>query len=95
MTKCKICPISFGLALGIVWGASMLGMGLLMLVFMNGKPVVAAVGQFYLGYNPTFFSSAIGGLIGFVGASIGGAVIAWLYNMFNELSVKLGITKCN
>lgn len=90
MKHSKICPFAFGVAFGLVSGASMLGMGLLLRVFANGKPVVAAVGQFYLGYNPSFFSSLVGGLIGFVGAFVGGFIVAWLYNNLTDLPLKFG-----
>ena len=85
MNHIKLVPVSLGLALGVVGGASALAMGILLRLFMNGKPVVAAVGQMYVGFNPSFFSSIIGGLLGFVGSFIAGIVIAWLYNMFNVL----------
>ena len=83
MTKCKICPVSFGLSLGVVWGISLLIMGLVAHHFMYGKPFVAAMAQLYIGYNPSIIGSVIGGLIGFVDAFIGGFIIAWLYNVFS------------
>ncbi len=83
MVKSKICPVSFGLSLGIVWGASLLIMGLITHHFMYGKPFVEAMAQLYLGYDSSIIGSIIGGLIGFVDAFIGGFIIAWLYNVIS------------
>lgn len=82
MTKTKLCPLALGLSLGVLWGVSVLVMGLLAHYYMYGQPFVAAMGQLYLGYDPTITGSVIGGLIGFVDAFIGGALIGWLYNVF-------------
>lgn len=83
MTKCRICPASLGLSLGVVWGLSILIMGLLAHHYMYGKPFVDAMGQLYIGYAPSIKGSLIGGLIGFVDAFIGGFIVAWLYNVFS------------
>lgn len=82
MEKCRICPVALGLALGVMWGVSIAFMGLLAHYSMYGRPFVEAMGALYIGYHPSVAGSLIGGLIGFIDAFIGGAIIAWLYNMF-------------
>lgn len=82
MTKCRISPLAFGLSLGVVWGCSVLLMGLMAHFFEYGKAFVTAIGVVYVGYEPSLIGSAIGALFGFVDALVGGALIAWLYNCF-------------
>jgi len=93
MTKCKICPVSLGLSLGVVWGVSIFIMGMLAHLYLYGKPFVAAVGALYIGYEPSIMGSVIGGIIGFVDAFISGFIIAWLYNCFCGCCSKGG--KCD
>jgi hypothetical protein len=61
MKKCKLCPVSLGLSLGLTWGLSVLIMGLVAHVYAYGKPFVAAVGALYIGYHPSISGSIIGG----------------------------------
>lgn len=83
MTKCKLSPMALGLSLGVMWGLSVLIMGLVAFYFMFGTPFVTAMGVVYIGYEPSIVGSLIGGAIGFVDAFIGGVIIAWLYNCFS------------
>lgn len=83
MEKSKLCPVSFGLALGVFWGVTLFILGLIAHHYMYGKAFIDAMGHLYLGYGPTYMGSVIGGLIGFVDAFIGGFIIAWLYNKFS------------
>ncbi len=83
MTKCKISPLAFGLSLGVVWGASILLMGVLAHFFEYGRAFVTAVGVVYVGYDPSLLGSFIGALFGFIDALVVGALIAWLYNCFS------------
>ena len=82
MSKSKLSPVSLGLALGILWGVSLLVTGLVATYYSYGKPFVMAISVMYMGYEPSVTGSLIGGLIGFVDAFIGGLIIAWLYNFF-------------
>ena len=90
MTKSKICPVALGLSLGIIWGMSVLLMGIMAHLYMFGKPFVAAVGALYIGYDPSIAGSIIGGLIGFVDAFIYGFLIAWIYNAICRCRDKCG-----
>jgi hypothetical protein len=83
MTTNKLNPMALGLSLGIMWGVSMLIMGLVAYYFMFGTPFVTAMGGIYVGYEPSITGSIIGGVIGFIDAFIGGLMIAWLYNCFS------------
>jgi hypothetical protein len=83
MTKCRLSPLAFGLSLGVVWGVSVLIMGLLAFHFSYGTEFVSAMGVLYIGYESSIIGSLIGGLYGFIDALIGGALIAWLYNCFS------------
>lgn len=83
MTNCRLSPLALGLSLGVVWGLSLLVMGLIACYYSYGQPFVMAVSTLYLGYEPTVMGSVIGGLIGFVDAFIGGVIIAWFYNLFS------------
>ncbi len=81
---CKLSPLALGLSLGVVWGISMLLMGLMAYYFAYAEGFVVAMGSVYVGYAPSILGSFIGGLIGFVDAFIFGVIIAWLYNFFGR-----------
>ena len=83
MNQPRLSPLALGLALGVMWGVSVFLMGLIAYQFMYGATFVSTMGTLYVGYEATIIGSIIGGLIGFVDAFIGGAVIAWLYNVFS------------
>ena len=81
----KLDVKAFGLALGILWGASVLIMGIIAM----GAPdycgnFVAAMGTKYIGYKATILGSIIGGVWGFIDAGIGGLILAWLYNKLSK-----------
>ena len=76
----KLDVRAFGFALGIVWGAAMLIMGLLNMWLGWGGAFEEVMSTVYLGYKPTLLGSIIGGLWGFVDAGIAGVVVGWLYN---------------
>lgn len=90
MTSNKLCPKALGLSLGVMWGLSVLIMGLLAHHFMYGAHVVQAVGTLYIGYGPSLLGSFIGGLIGFANAFISGYLLAWFYNCFSGCPSKKG-----
>lgn len=80
MNGCKLSPVGLGLALGILWGVSLLVLGLIATYYSYGRPFVDAVSALYLGFEPSVKGSIIGGIIGFIDAFITGFLIAWLYN---------------
>ena len=89
MSGCRIGPVPLGLSLGVLWGVSVLVVGLIATYFSYGRPFVEALGVMYLGYQPSVWGSILGGVFGFIDAFLGGLVIAWLYNCFNR-----GCGKC-
>ena len=88
MTRCKLSPLPFGLSLGVIWGASVLLMGLLAHYFAYGNAFVTAMGVVYIGYDPSITGSIIGAIFGFIDALVGGVLIAWLYNVFSSCCKK-------
>ncbi len=82
MNHMKLSPVALGLAFGILWGISVLLLGLSTLFLGYGEIFVTSMGALYLGYEATIWGSLIGGIIGFVDAFITGLIIAWLYNLF-------------
>ena len=79
---CRMSVKALGLAFGVLWGVSLLLMGLLAHFFDYGTPFVSGIGNLYIGYAPTIAGSFLGAVIGFIDGFICGAVLAWLYNCF-------------
>ena len=78
----KIHVWSFGLALGILWGGSLLISGLIAMTTGIAEGFVDSLGTMYLGYQSTIVGSLIGGAWGFFDMFLGGVLIAFLYNFF-------------
>ncbi len=81
MAFSKIHPVALGLSIGVISGLSTFFMGLLALAFYTGKPLVAMVGTMYVTFNPSLFNSALGAVVVFVNAFIGGYIAVWIYNL--------------
>lgn len=77
----KLHVWSFGFALGIFWGVSLLLTGWLAMLTGWGENFVAAMKTLYVGYDINFWGSVIGGIWGFVDMFITGVILAWLYNV--------------
>ncbi len=73
------------ITLGLVWGAAVLLVGIANLMWPNyGQVFLELVASIYPGYTA---GASVGQLIvgtfyGLVDGAVGGAVIAWLYNLF-------------
>jgi hypothetical protein len=80
--------LCFGLALGIVWGVGVFLMGISAMFSGWGIDLVKLTGTTYLGYQPTWIGSLIGGLWGFVDAFIGGVIFAAIYNALGHCCKK-------
>ena len=78
----KLNPKALGLALGTLWAASIILMGLLAMACSWAQPFVDAVSVIYLGYSSSIIGILTGALWGFIDAFLGGFLIAWLYNKF-------------
>lgn len=79
---CRLQVLSFGLALGLLWGVSVLLIGLSAMWYGWGAEMVKLIGAIYLGYQATWLGSLVGGLWGFLDAFLGGVIFAVLYNLF-------------
>lgn len=78
----KLSVKGLALAMGILWGAGILFAGI---AAANGwgVAVVNMIGSFYIGYEPTIPGAFIGLAWAFVDGLVGGAVLAWLYNVLS------------
>ena len=80
----KLSVKGLGLALGVTWAIGTLILGLSAWLFDYGTVFVELLGMMYVGYTATFAGSIIGAIYAFVDAFIGGALIAWFYNLFTK-----------
>lgn len=78
----KLCVLSFGVALGIVWAISMLIAGWTS-VYGWGSLFVNTLSSVYLGYGPSFGGGIVGAIWGFVDGFIGGVLLAFFYNLIS------------
>lgn len=79
----KLCILSFGVALGIVWAISMLVAGWVS-IFGWGSMFVNTMSSVYLGYEPSFGGGIVGAIWGFVDGFIGGVLFAFFYNLISS-----------
>lgn len=73
------------ITLGLVWGAAVLLVGIANLIWPNyGRAFLELVASIYPGYTAGASAGQliVGTLYGLVDGAVGGAVIAWLYNLF-------------
>ena len=81
-TVCK--GINLGLAIGIVWGFSVLLTGLVAMHFHYGVELVRLMGTIYIGYKATVVGSLIGGLYGLVDGFIFGFLVGAIYHLLSK-----------
>ena len=81
MTNCKLSPLALGLALGVLWGGSLLLLGLLT-HYEFGGVIVASLKKVHVIYDLSFTGILAATLIGFVDGFFRGAILGWLYNVF-------------
>jgi len=75
-------PLSLGLAIGILWGAGVLLMGLIAALSGWASEAVVVLGSMYIGYSASVAGSLIGTVWALVDGFVFGFIIAWLYNRF-------------
>jgi hypothetical protein len=79
----KLQVSALGLACGLLWAIFLVLISLaVMFTPYWSADAVSWIGNFYLGYDITIGGIVIGAIWAFVDAFIGGALLAWLYNMF-------------
>ncbi len=83
----KLDVKGMALAFGLVWGGSMLLVGVAEAVGADyGQAFLAVMASVYPGYSATgaFGDAIVGALYGLVDGAVGGAVLAWLYNRLSK-----------
>lgn len=91
MNQGKLSVRSLAIAGAIFWGASVLIVGLLNLIFPTyGLTFLWFASSVYPGYkaDPTFISVLIGTGYAVVDGLISGAIFAWLYNLISAIGKK-------
>lgn len=81
---------ALGLACGLLWGGAILFVGLVATIrgpqdgSLYGKEFLLLVASVYPGYQglPTIGQTIVGTVWGFADGFVGGALLAWLYNLF-------------
>lgn len=77
----KLSVCNFGMALALTWGLSLFLVSLLNMWFNIGGEFIEVAQSLYSGYNNSFWGACIGFIWGFVDGFVGGALIAFFYNM--------------
>ena len=75
-----------GLSLGLLFGLGIF-IATNWLIIKGGDPVgshLRLLGQFFIGYEVTFWGSLVGFAYGFAVGTLSGALIGWIYNKFVE-----------
>jgi hypothetical protein len=81
MEKLNVKALAVGL--GVSWGLAMLFVGWAS-IFGWGTKVVEVTSSLYIGFAPSFLGGIIGAIWGFFDGAIGGAIIAFVYNVVAE-----------
>lgn len=76
----KINIKAFALAWGVSFGLYALLLGWVA-YFGWAVKAVEVLSSIYIGYAPTFLGGLVGGIWAFIDATIGGAIIAFVYNL--------------
>jgi hypothetical protein len=79
--ECRINPMALGFSLGIISAIGLLTAGLLT-YFLVPETIDATIGTWHIQYKQSLWGVFVGTLASFINAFIGGAFIAWLYNVF-------------
>ena len=87
----KLSVVGLGIAGGAVWGAGVFLVGVINLIVPTyGLTFLWLVSSIYPGYkaDPTLISVLIGTLYAIVDGFIGGALLAWFYNLGSSVIKK-------
>ncbi len=80
----KLNVKAMAFTIGLIWGAAMLLTGVANLIWDGyAEAFLDVVASIYPGYHATsnFGDVIVGTLYGLVDGAVGGAVVAWLYNL--------------
>ncbi|MFH1740817.1 MAG: bacteriophage holin [bacterium] len=75
-------PVALGLALGILWGLSILLLTFFIIVHGDTMELTSKLGRVYLGYTVSAPGAFIGLVYGFAHGFVAGWIVAILYNKF-------------
>ena len=78
----KLNVRALALTCGILWGLGLFLATLWMILFDGASGEITFIGRVYRGYSISMTGSLFGLLWGFVDGLIGGAIFAWVYNLF-------------
>ena len=79
----KLNVKAFSLTCGIVWGLSLFLLTWWIIAFDGATGEPTLIGRLYRGFNISPTGSFIGFIWAFVDGLIGGAILAWLYNLIS------------
>ena len=85
----KLNVKAFALACGLLWGIGLFLLTWWIIAFDGITGEATFIGRLYRGYNISPMGSIIGLVWAFIDAFIGGAVLAWLYNLISKRSSKV------
>lgn len=88
--SCNCNPLALGLSIGFIWAISLLIVSILNVASNWGGNTLFLVSEWYLGYDLTMGGMLVGTIWAFFDGFIGGFLVAWLYNAFNQM---LSMTK--
>ncbi len=80
--KKRVDDLSIGLAFGCAWAVAVFIFGVGSMFVGTWASAVTWLGQYYVGFAPTFLGSIIGAFWGFLDFFIGAYLVAWFYNKF-------------
>ena len=76
----KLNVKAFAVACGTLWGLAVFGLGIFDM-FGWGTKFLEVLSSLYIGYAPTLVGVFIGAIWAFADGFVGGAVLAWVYNV--------------
>jgi hypothetical protein len=76
----RLCPCSFGIAIGVTKALCIVYLALLAMYFGYGVDMVRMVGSVYHGFAPTWLGALYGALWALVDGFIFGVIVAMVYN---------------
>ncbi len=73
---------SFALTCGLIWGIGLFALTWWIIAFDGATAEPTIIGRVYRGYTLSAAGSVVGLVWAFADGLIGGAIFAWLYNLF-------------
>ncbi len=80
----KLNIAAFALAFGVWWGGAVFLLTWWLILLGADTGTMSLLQTAYIGYTLSPLGSLVGLVWGFFDGAIGGAILAWLYNLFAE-----------